>query len=261
MRFGGLRAAMAAGDTAFGFGVSQLRGAAPAMIASSLGYQWLFVDLEHSVIGLRDASDIAIAAMAQGISPLVRCSKAALDEGARLLDNGAAGLVVPHVNNIEEAEAAIRAVRYPPRGTRSLSSLLPQLDHDGRDWKALVPELNRAFMLFLMIESAEACGNVTDILALDGFDGLFIGASDLAADMGLPGQPDHPDVVQACCAIAGAAARIGRWTAVGGSRTEATVASLHASGARMFLAGADLAFARAGARQAIDRMQGAVAQV
>jgi 2-keto-3-deoxy-L-rhamnonate aldolase RhmA len=257
-RFGRLREKIDAEGVAIGFGINQLRGAAPAILAARLGYDWLFIDMEHGIISQEDASQIAVAALSNDVTPLVRCCKTALDEGVRLLDNGAAGLVIPHVNTVEEAREAIAAVRYPPVGHRSLSSLLPQIGYQRGDWRQLAPALNGSFLLFLMIESAEGCRNAAAIAALDGFDGLFLGASDLAADMGFPGEPDHPDVVAACCDVAEVCQRAGRWLVLAGTRTGATVARLHAAGACMFLGGADFAFVEAGARAALGHMHGAL---
>lgn len=256
-RFGDLRAKVAAGNTAIGFGINQLRGAAPAVLADRLGYDWLFIDMEHGVISIEDASQICIAATLQGITPLVRVSKTAMDEGVRLLDNGAAGLVIPHVDTVEEAQAAIAAVRYPPTGHRSFSGLLPQLEFQRGDWRQLSPVLNSAFFLFLMIESAEACRNAEAIASLEGYDGLFIGASDLAGDMGLPGEADHGDVVAACRAVTATCVEHGRIMAIGGTRTPDTIAQLHGAGARLFLGGSDFGFVEAGAKAALAQMQNA----
>lgn len=260
-RFGSLMAKMESGGSAIGFGISQSRGAAPAVLASRLGYDWLFIDMEHSTISQDDASLISSFALAVGITPLVRCCKSALDEGVRLLDNGAAGLVIPHVNTVSEAKAAIDAVRYPPAGHRSLSSLLPQLGYQRGDWRVLAPALNKAFLLFLMIETREACDNAAAIAALDGFDGLFIGASDLAADMGLPGEPDHPEVIDACCRVAEACKTHGRWLVFAGTRTASSVAKLHSAGARAFLAGSDFAFMETGATDAFQHIMQATASI
>jgi 2-keto-3-deoxy-L-rhamnonate aldolase RhmA len=76
------------------------------MVAAAAGFDWLFIDMEHGAMGVEEASAIAIAALSQGVTPVVRVCKDALHEGTRCLDNGAMGVVVPHVDTAEEAEGA-----------------------------------------------------------------------------------------------------------------------------------------------------------
>src|SRR5207302_9342148 len=98
----------------------------------------------------------------------------------RLLDRGALGIIVPMVNSVEEARAAARAVRYPPRGGRSWGPLLPGYD---------VPEygnwINDEVFLAVQIESAQAVDCAEEIMAVDGVDGCWIGPADLARSMGV----------------------------------------------------------------------------
>ena len=99
------RRRLARGELALGFGVHHLRGAAVGMLAAASGYDWLFIDMEHGAMSVQEATQISIAALGQGITPIVRCCKDALFEGTRALDNGAMGVVVPHVDTADEARA------------------------------------------------------------------------------------------------------------------------------------------------------------
>src|SRR6266436_3946912 len=108
-----------AGGLALGFGVHHLRTAAAGMLAAAAGHDWLFIDMEHGAFSQNDVAQICIAALPTGVTPIVRICAGALDEGTRCLDNGALGVIVPHVDTAERAKEIARAFRYPPLGTRS----------------------------------------------------------------------------------------------------------------------------------------------
>jgi 2-keto-3-deoxy-L-rhamnonate aldolase RhmA len=183
-----LRQRLAEGGLALGLGVHHLRGSAVGMIAAAAGYDWLFIDMEHGAMSVDDAACIAIAALGQGVTPLVRVCKDALHEGTRCLDNGAMGVIVPHVDTAEEARAVARAYRFPPVGSRSWGG--PPFAHglgpvEPASGQA---ELNREILVACMVETPEAVANADAIAAVPGVDVLLIGTSDLTATMGIPGQ-------------------------------------------------------------------------
>jgi 2-keto-3-deoxy-L-rhamnonate aldolase RhmA len=106
-------------ELALGFGVHHLRTSATAMLAAAADHDWLFIDMEHGAHSVHEASQLCIAALPTGVTPIVRICAGALDEGTRALDNGALGVIVPHVDTAERAKEIARAFRYPPLGTRS----------------------------------------------------------------------------------------------------------------------------------------------
>ena len=106
-------------ELALGFGVHHLRTSATGMIAAAADHDWLFIDMEHGAISPHDATQICIAALPTGVTPIVRICAGALDEGTRALDNGALGVIVPHVDTVEHAKQIAQAFRYPPLGHRS----------------------------------------------------------------------------------------------------------------------------------------------
>ena len=108
-----------AGGLALGFGVHHLRTAAAGMLAAAAGHDWLFIDMEHGAFSQDDVAQICIAALPTGITPIVRICAGALDQGTRALDNGAAGVIVPHVDTVDQAKRIAAAFRYPPLGSRS----------------------------------------------------------------------------------------------------------------------------------------------
>lgn len=242
------RARLEAGGLALGFGVHHLRGSAAGMIAAATGFDWLFIDMEHGALGVEDAAQISLAALGQGVTPIVRVCHDALFEGARCLDNGAMGVVVPHVDTPEQAAAVVRACRFPPEGRRSWGG--PPFAHG---LAAVNPaeaqcELNAAILLVCMIETPEAVARAEEIAAVPGIDVLMIGTSDLTATMGIPGQIAHPAVREAYAKVAAACAARGKVLGMGGVYDEATARDYVALGARFVLGGSDHAFLMAGAR-------------
>lgn len=242
-----LRRRLAEGGLALGFGVHHLRGSAVGMIAAAAGFDWLFIDLEHGATSVEEAARISIAALGQGVTPVVRICKDALAEGTRCLDNGAMGVVVPHVDSAEEARAVARAFRFPPQGMRSWGG--PPFAHGlgAVDPAAAQAELNREILLACMIETPEAVARAEAIAAVEGVDVLMFGTSDLTATMGIPGQIGHPEVRRAYEKVAAACARHGKVMGMGGVYDETVAADYIRLGARFLLAGSDHAFLMAGA--------------
>ncbi|HZF77990.1 MAG TPA: aldolase/citrate lyase family protein [Acetobacteraceae bacterium] len=242
-----LRRRLAEGGLALGFGVHHLRGPAVGMVAAAAGFDWLFIDMEHGAMGVEEASAIAIAALSQGVTPVVRVCKDALHEGTRCLDNGAMGVVVPHVDTAEEAEACARAFRFPPVGERSWGGPPFAYGLGPVEPGAAQAELNAEILVACMIETPRAVANAEAIAAVPGVDVLMFGTSDLTASMGIPGQIGHPDVRKAYQAVGAACARHGKVMGMGGVYDEKVAPDYVRLGARFILSGSDHAFLMAGA--------------
>ena len=107
------------GKLALGFGLHHLRTSAAPMLAGAAQHDYLFMDMEHGAFTVQEATQICIASLAAGLAPIVRVCAGALDEATRLLDNGALGIVVPHVDTKKQAQRIADAFHYPPMGHRS----------------------------------------------------------------------------------------------------------------------------------------------
>lgn len=242
-----VRLRLAEGGIAIGFGVHHLRGSAVGMIAAANGFDWLFVDMEHGAMSVEEASQISLAALSQGITPIVRVCRDALHEGTRCLDNGAMGIVVPHVDTAEEAEAVVRACRFPPTGRRSWGGPPFAFGLHAVKPAEAQAELNREILVACMVETPEAVANAEAIAAVPGVDILLIGTSDLSATMGIPGQAGHPDIRRAYESVGAACARHGKVMGMGGVYDETVAPDYIRLGARFILGGSDHAFVMAGA--------------
>ena len=250
------RKRLAEGGVALGFGVHHLRGGAVGMIAAAAGFDWLFIDMEHGAMSVDDATQIAIAAHGQGVTPIVRVCRDALFEGTRALDNGAMGIVVPHVDTAEDAAEVVRAYRFPPTGMRSWGG--PPYAYGLR---AVNPaeaqaELNEGILIACMIETPEAVENAEAIAAVPGVDVLMFGTSDLTATMGIPGQIGHPDVRRAYEKVGAACTKHGKAMGMGGVYDEKIAPDYIRLGARFILSGNDHSFLMAGASQRAKFLRG-----
>jgi 4-hydroxy-2-oxoheptanedioate aldolase len=164
-----------------------------AEIAATADFDWLLIDGEHAPNNMRSISAQLAAIGAHGPAPVVRLRD---DDPAAIkqaLDIGGQNLLIPMVNSADQALRAYRATRYPPEGIRGVGSSLARASR----FSAIPDYLTTAndqICLILQIESVEGLANLDAILAVEGVDALFIGPSDLAADMGYLGQPNHPEV-------------------------------------------------------------------
>lgn len=164
------------------------------------GFDFVIVDGEHAGVHTERARDVARAAEAAGICALARVPDADPARILAFLDSGIQGVILAHCNSADDAEALVRAVKYPPRGIRGAASgsRAAQYGYSGaaraRD---LVEFFNQETMCLGLIEEQRAVDQVAAMLRVDGFDGCFLGAGDLSLSMGLEyygAQPPHPDV-------------------------------------------------------------------
>jgi 2-keto-3-deoxy-L-rhamnonate aldolase RhmA len=246
------------GGLALGFGVHHLRTVATGMIAAAAGHDWLFIDTEHGAFSVQEATQLCLAALPTGITPIVRVCATALDEGTRALDNGAQGIVVPHVDTVEDARRVAQAFRYPPRGTRSWGGPPAQFRFEPPGNAEAQAAVNDEVLVVAMIESAEAVANAAAIAAVDGIDVLLVGCSDLTADMGISGEIAHPRLVEALERVAAACAASGTVFGIGGVYDQENATRYIHMGARFVLSGADHMYLLAGARARSEVLRNAV---
>ena len=235
-----------AGEVTLGAGVRMARTVEVGLTMRAAGFDWLFIDMEHGPFDLETAQQISIAALSQGITPLVRVADASL--GARVLDAGAQGIVLPHVNGAEEARALVRLCKFPPEGERSAGGGLAHAGFEAMDPAALLKGVNDETLLVAMIETPEAGEEADAIAAVPGIDVLLIGTNDLSAGMGAVGQHDHPKVNKVYEQVIAACRRRGKVAGMGGSYAPDMIERRIREGIRFILAGSDLTFMNSGAK-------------
>ena len=160
-------------------------------IAAACGYDAVYVDLEHTSTSLEAAAMLCASAVGSGISALVRVPSHDHSVIARVLDNGAVGIIVPHVNSKSEAELVVNAARFPPIGHRSIAGPNAVSGYQPRSATDLVAELERRTVVAVMIETPEAVEAADAIASVEGVDMILLGPSDLTAEMGIHGQYEN----------------------------------------------------------------------
>lgn len=227
------------GKLTIGLGVHTLRGAVVPLLAKAANYEWLFIDSEHGAISTSEISQICLAALGCGIVPLVRVCRNALDEGTRALDNGALGIVVPHVDTAEEARRIIHAFRFHPVGGRSAGGPSAQFGYRPPPALEMQRILNAEIMVIPMIETPLAVENADSIAAVEGVDALLIGTNDLSLEMDIAGQIGDARIQAAYEKVGAACRRHGKIFAMGGVYDQEWSARYIGMGVRMVLAGSD----------------------
>ncbi len=166
-----------------------------AEIMVKAGFDWVVVDLEHSVITLREAEELIRVIDLGGSVPLVRLSTNDPVQAKRVMDAGAHGIIVPMINSKEDVAKAVASIHYPDKGVRGVG--LARAQGYGTKFHEYAEWLKKEAVVVIQIEHVEAVKNIKEILSCDDVDGYIIGPYDLSASMGLAGQFDHPDVVAA----------------------------------------------------------------
>lgn len=172
-----------------------------AKLAKAAGHDAFYVDTQHCPIDGDAAAQILGAALDMGITPMVRIRGHNQYEIARALDCGALGIIVPDVETGEQAVELERNVRFPPLGRRSISGLTTLAGYAPIPLDQLVAAANAETMLIAMIESRRGVANADAIASVAGIDAILIGANDLTIDLGVAGQHDHPQAVEAFGAV------------------------------------------------------------
>ena len=247
---------LAAGELALGVILRQARTVDIAAAMKACGYDWLFLDLEHNSMDLDMAVQISVAAIGLGIAPIVRVPARQLWMATRVLDGGALGIVMPHVDTPEEAKTIAAALHYPPQGHRSVAGGLPHLRYEKHPLGETCAAINAATMVIVMLETPLAIQNADAIAAVPGIDSLLIGTNDLAMELGIPGGFGDERIVAAYQAVVDACKKHGKHAGVGGISDEALLKRYIDMGVRVVLPGSDLGFLQAAASATAAKMRG-----
>jgi len=223
-----------------------------AEICAGSGIDWVLLDQEHAPNDLRTTLEqLQALAGYPDVDVLVRPPSADPVVIKRLLDIGAQNIIVPMIDDADEAGAAVAATRYPPAGIRGVGSALARASR----WNRISDYLSTAdssVSLTVQVETVAGLTHLGDIADVDGVDAVFIGPADLAASMGKLGQPEHPDVVSAIEAALATIVAHGKSAGVNAFNEKIARRYVDA-GASFVLVGADVALLARGAEQLVER--------
>jgi 2-keto-3-deoxy-L-rhamnonate aldolase RhmA len=237
---------LASGKVALGMGLRQARTVDIAAIGKKCGFEWLFIDMEHSSLDVDTAAQIATAALPVGITPIVRVPGKEHHHASRLLDSGAQGIVVPHVDTVEEAQQAVSYCKFPPVGHRSIAGLQPLFGFDTIPPADFARMANDETLVVVMLETPAAIAKAEAIAAVPGVDVVLIGTNDLTAEIGIPGQYADSRVEDAYRSVITACKKHGKHPGMGGVYETKLMEKYIKFGMRFILSGSDTSFLIAG---------------
>ena len=189
------------GQAVRGFNVFESLRPSVVSILAQTGYDMVLVETEHIMHNPENFTGFLVMARQAGLSPVVTIPEVSRTLVSRTLDAGALGICLSHAETGEQVDELARWMKYAPLGERALAHG-PNADYLIEDAAAYCAEANEATLLLLKIESRLGLANAEDMVSRECVDGVVFGPGDLAADMGLHGQQDHPDLIGAMDAVA-----------------------------------------------------------
>lgn len=236
------------GELAIGCGIRLVRNVDIIKIMKAAGFDWMFIDCEHGSMSIETACELSVAAQDSGVAPIVRVPYGQLTMATRVLDGGAMGIVIPHVDTPEEAREIADKLRYPPRGHRSVGGADAQFDYAPPPLGEMTKAIDDQMLLTVMIETPKAVKNAEAIAAVPGIDCLLVGSSDLSVELGIPGENGHQKIQDAVDKVIAACKKHKKWPGMGGAYSEELLALYVGKGMKLLLAGNDLPMLTGAAR-------------
>ncbi|HEY0118679.1 MAG TPA: aldolase/citrate lyase family protein [Cellulomonas sp.] len=233
-----LKQKLADGGFALGAGVNFNRNPAVVRIIAAAGYDFVFVDMQHSSLDLETVSAMCEVARAEGLVPLVRPAHKIPDLVGRVLDVGATGIMMHDVRPGDDVLGARERMLYPPDGSRG-SFYGGVFDYRGAPSVEALAAVNDSLTLVVQVESLEAVEGIEDIVEGGGIDVVEVGRLDLACALGVPGEKGHPRVLRAVDTVVEVCTRHGIPVGVGCASPE-DAAQLADRGCRFLLYPMDL---------------------
>jgi 2-keto-3-deoxy-L-rhamnonate aldolase RhmA len=236
------------GQLSLGVGIRMTRSVEIAKAMAVAGFDWLFLDMEHGVMSLEACAQISAAALDAGIAPIARVPNGQYSIATRALDNGALGIVMPHVDTAEEAREVVEKLKYPPVGHRSMGGIGPHYSLRSASSGEAARTLNASNLTVVMLETPTAIENAAEIAAVPGVDVLLIGSNDLCAEMGIHGDFGSDRLRDCYARMIAACEKAGKFPGMAGIYNEAIMPRYIEMGARFILSGQDASFMMAGAQ-------------
>ena len=166
-------------------------------IAGLAGFDYVYIEAEHAPLNWETFEHLVRAAELSSLTPLVRLDEEPLNRLVRkALEAGVQGVIIPHISSVEEAAAAVQAVKFPPDGVRGMGTMRARRYGtislvDYLEWS------NRESLVIILIEEQAAVERIEEILSVEGIDVVVFGPSDYSISIGVPGQTTHPRVLDA----------------------------------------------------------------
>ncbi|MEW5979559.1 MAG: aldolase/citrate lyase family protein [Acidobacteriota bacterium] len=219
-------------------GVSRITEPWLTEAVGKMGFDVVWLDMEHRPWGYDSIDPMSLACRATGIDLMVRILKTGYTSPMRALECGANGIMVPHCCSVDEAREWVSWSKFPPLGRRGFDGVGADADYMLASPLDHLKHANEETFLALQIEDREAVECVEEIVAVEGVDLVFVGPADLTISYDVPFQLDHPTIQKALDRVAAATAKMGKWWGMATGSPEAAQKALD-RGARMVTCGAD----------------------
>ncbi|MBI2681393.1 MAG: aldolase [Candidatus Solibacter usitatus] len=196
-----VKQALLEGKVQLGTGFGQFRSPEVPRMLAAAGFQWAFVDTEHGGFDLETVQDICRVSNICGLSPIVRVGDLQYSLVARALDCGAQGVIFPRVESPDLLAKAVSWTKFPPAGIRGYGLGAWQVDYEPLKFPEIIAHANANNMVVLQIETQRALDARDELLSVKGVDTVLIGPADLSISLGVPGEFQHPKMVEAIEAV------------------------------------------------------------
>lgn len=197
------------GEIVLGCSIQQYGSAEIPRLFAAAGFDFVFIDTEHGPFDLETVRDLIRACLDREITPVVRVGELQYSLVARALDAGALGIIFPRVESPELLAEAIRWTRFPPQGVRGFGLAAPQIEYEQRTFPEIIGHVNANTMVVVQFETRAAIERREELLAVPGIDVAMIGPADLSIALGVPGEFEHPKMLEAIFGLMEACKRRG----------------------------------------------------
>ncbi|MBB4929527.1 2-keto-3-deoxy-L-rhamnonate aldolase RhmA [Lipingzhangella halophila] len=202
------------GEKVFGIMLSEIANPNAAMMLATAGLDFFVIDMEHGTLDYSEMAGLVTAARGWNVAPVVRIPEIRRETVLKPLDAGAAGLVVPQVEEVEQVEEVVSHAMYPDRGRRGVALRRAHSAFAKRPAVQYMAEADRETLVLVQIETRRGLENVDRLAEVEGLGGFFIGPFDLSVDLGIPGALDHEEMREAYRTVIAAAKRTNRVAAI-----------------------------------------------
>lgn len=197
MKINHVKKALSDGKVQLGTAFAQFRSPDVVRILAAAGFHWAYLDTEHGGFDLETVQDLCRIAMYAHLLPIVRVADLQYSLIARALDCGAQGIIFPRVESPELLEKAVSWIKFPPMGVRGFGLSPLQVDHEKVGIPEIIEHMNANTMVVLQIETRLAVERRDELLSVPGIDAVMVGPVDLSISLGVPGDFQHPRMVEA----------------------------------------------------------------
>jgi 2-keto-3-deoxy-L-rhamnonate aldolase RhmA len=197
MHINRVKHALKEGKLQVGCSFSHLRSTEVATILGKAGFDWTYLDAEHGVFGTETLKELCRASIAAGMAPIVRVADIQYALVARALDCGAQGILLPRIESPEVLERAVSWAFFPPKGVRGYGLSAPHIDYERASISQIIEHSNANTMVVFQIETKRALERRDEILSVPGVDAVMVGPADLSISLGVPGEFEHPKLIEA----------------------------------------------------------------